>query len=127
MPLPVRADFAPILAARDQLRDNGIVRSHPYAFGQGSVWQSFCMLVATEKAILLALDDPQFVHHALQAMLHKILRVIEMWRGTPADMVETGGGAGSNTVISPAMFREFCLPYDRREHEALHEAGLKIV
>jgi len=31
-------------------------------------------------------------------------------------MIETGGGAGSNTVISPAMFEEFCLPYDIRQH-----------
>jgi len=42
-------------------------------------------------------------------------------------MVETGGGAGSNTVISPTLFREFCLPYDRRQHEALRAAGVKIV
>jgi uroporphyrinogen-III decarboxylase len=50
-----------------------------------------------------------------------------MWKGTPADMVETGGGAGSNTVISPKMFAEFCLPYDQQQHAALHEAGLKVV
>jgi uroporphyrinogen-III decarboxylase len=30
-------------------------------------------------------------------------------------------------VISPALFREFCLPYDRRQNELLHEAGLKVV
>jgi uroporphyrinogen-III decarboxylase len=50
-----------------------------------------------------------------------------MWQGTAADMVETGGGAGSNTVISPKMFREFCLPYDKIEHEALHAVGVKVV
>jgi uroporphyrinogen-III decarboxylase len=42
-------------------------------------------------------------------------------------MVETGGGAGSNTVISPKMFEEFCLPYDQRQHAALRETGVKIV
>lgn len=42
-------------------------------------------------------------------------------------MVETGGGAGSNTVISPTMFKEFCLPYDWEQHAALHDAGVKIV
>ena len=25
------------------------------------------------------------------------------------------------------MFKEFCLPYDRKQHAALHEVGLKIV
>ena len=50
-----------------------------------------------------------------------------MWEGTAADMVETDGGAGSNTVISPAMFEEFCLPYDQKQNEAFHRIGLKVV
>ena len=43
------------------------------------------------------------------------------------DLIELGGGAGSSTVISPAMFDEFCLPYDRRVVQALHEVGLSSV
>ena len=62
-----------------------------------------------------------------RAILQKTLRGTQLWKGTPADMVETGGGAGSNTVISPALFREFCLPYDQQQHAAMHEAGVKIV
>ncbi len=120
-------DFEKIQAARDKLGDKGIVRSHPFSPGQGSPWQSFCMLVDVEPAIMLAMDEPGFVHHALQSILQRTLRVTEMWQGTPADMVETGGGAGSNTVISPKMFEEFCLPYDQRQHAALRAVGLKIV
>ena len=30
---------------------------------------------------------------------------------------------GSDTLISPAMHAEFCLPYDREIHRALHQAG----
>lgn len=126
-PVPVAADFTRICEARERLGDRGIVRSHPFSPGQGSPWQSFCILTGTQEAILMAMDTPDLVHHALSAILDKTLRVTEMWHGTPADMVETGGGAGSNTVISPKMFREFCLPYDRRQHAALHEAGVKIV
>ena len=126
-PIPVAADFTKIQAARDKLGDKGIVRSHPFSFGQGSPWQSFCTLVDTEPAIMMAMDEPAFVHHALESILDKTIRVTEMWKGTPSDMVETGGGAGSNTVISPAMFKEFCLPYDQKQHAALHEAGVKIV
>ena len=126
-PVPVAANFDKIQAARDKLGDNGIVRSHPFSPGQGSPWQSFCMLVDVEPAIMLAVDEPEFVHHAMEAIVRRTLRVTEMWQGTPADMVETGGGAGSNTVISPAMFAEFCLPYDQRQHAALRAAGVKIV
>ena len=127
LPMPVGADFTAIQAAKDRLGDRGIIRSHPFSPGQGSPWQSFCVMVGTEPAIMMAMDTPRFVHHALEAILSKTLRVTEMWKGIPSDMVETGGGAGSNTVISPAMFQEFCVPYDRRQHALLHEAGVKIV
>ena len=126
-PVPIAADFKKIQAAREKLGDKGIVRSHPFSPGQGSPWQSFCTLVDTEPAIMMAMDEPSFVHHALRSILQKTLRVTEMWKGTPADMVETGGGAGSNTVISPQMFEEFCLPYDQVQHAALRETGVKIV
>jgi len=126
-PVPISTDFKKIQAARDKLGDKGIVRSHPFSPGQGSPWQSFCMMVDVEPAIMMAMDEPSFVHHALKSILQKTLRVTEMWKGTPADMVETGGGAGSNTVISPQMFEEFCLPYDQLQHAALRETGVKIV
>ena len=126
-PVPVKADFAKIQAARDKLGDKGIVRSHPFSFGQGSPWQSFCTLVDTEPAIMMAMDEPEFVHHAMDSILQKTIRATELWKGTPADVVETGGGAGSNTVISPALFKEFCLPYDQKQNAAIHEAGVKIV
>lgn len=126
-PTPIAADFTKIREARDKVGDKGIIRSHPFSFGQGSPWQSFCTLVDTEPAIMMALDNPSFVHHAMEAILKKTLRATELWKGTPADMVETGGGAGSNTVISPEMFKEFCLPYDQRQHAALREVGVKIV
>jgi uroporphyrinogen decarboxylase len=126
-PVPVAIDWTDIAHAKDRLGDRGIIRSHPFSPGQGSPWQSFCCLVGTEPAIMMAMDTPDFLHHALSVILDQTLKVTEMWKGIPSDMVETGGGAGSNTVISPAMFSEFCVPYDRKQHAALHEAGLKIV
>jgi uroporphyrinogen decarboxylase len=126
-PLPETVDLSPVHSVKERLRDRGIIRSHPFSPGQGSPWQSFCTLVDTEKAIFMALDEPDFVHHALESILKKTLTVMEKWAGTPADMIEIGGGAGSSTVISPKMFREFCLPYDQRQILLLHEIGLKVV
>jgi len=127
VPVPIAADLTPIQQTRDRLGDRGIVRSHPFSAGQGSPWQSFCILANTEPAIMWTFDKPEFVHHALGEILKKTLRVTEMWAGTPADMVETGGGAGSNTVISPRLAREFCVPYDQQQNVAFHEAGVKVV
>lgn len=126
-PVPIRADFASVQRVRDRLGDRGIVRSHPFSPGQGSPWQSFCTLFGTEHAIMLGMDDPQTLHHILEAIVQKTLRVTEMWEHSPADMVEIGGGAGSSTVISPNFYREFGLPYDKRQNALLHEVGLKVV
>jgi uroporphyrinogen-III decarboxylase len=46
--------------------------------------------------------------------------------GARFDLVETGGGSASSTVISPKLHAEFCLPYDRRMHDALHALGFKV-
>lgn len=126
-PVPVGIDFTEIQAVKDRLGDRGIVRSHPYGPDQGSPWQTFCTMYGTMESIYMAMDEPDYLHHVLQSIEAKNLRAIELWKGTPADMVETDGGAGSSTVISPDMFAEFCLPYDRRQNAAYHEAGIKIV
>jgi len=126
-PVPVGADFTPIREAKDRLGDRGILRSHPFSPGQGSPWQSFCTLYGTEPAILLAMDEPDRLHHMLEAIVQKTLRVSRLWEETPADLVEVGGGAGSSTVISPDLYRAFGLPYDQRQNAVFHEVGLKVV
>jgi len=76
---------------------------------------------------MMAMDTPDLLHHILGEILKKTRRATELWQGIPSDMVEVGGGAGSNTVISPALFEEFCLPYDRAQNEAFHAVGVKVV
>lgn len=126
-PVPIAADFTLLNETKERLGDQGIIRSHPFSPGQGSPWQSFCTLIDTAEAIFMAMDEPEFLRHALDEILQKTLRVTEMWVGSPADMVEIAGGAGSSTVISPDLFREFCLPYDAKQAEAFHAVGMKTV
>jgi len=126
-PVPVRADFGPVVRARETLGDRGVVRIGAPGYGQGSPWQDLCILMGTEPAIMAACDNPGFVRHALQTILDRRLKIVALLKGLPADVVEVGGGAGSATVIGPAMFREVCLPYDAVQNRALHEAGLRVV
>jgi uroporphyrinogen-III decarboxylase len=71
-------------------------------------------------------DKPDWVHRFMKILLEKKLRFIESMRGAKFDLIETGGGAGSSTLISPAIHRDFCLPYDRNMHDALHALGFRI-
>jgi hypothetical protein len=126
-PAPVALDPAPVVDIQRRIGRRGIVRGGAWGFGQLAPWQDFCMLVGTQEAILWAMDDPAFVHHALKTILDKRLRFIELLKGVPWDLVEVGGGAGSNTVISPRLFREFLLPYDKAQNTALHDVGMRCV
>lgn len=117
----VRRDF-------ECLGDRGIMRGIIWCYGQMGAWQSFTCLVGTEEAIMWAMDDPGWVHYVEQSLVDKQLKVIEMMPAElPYDLIELGGGAGSNTVISPKMHEEFCVPYDRQHVDALHNAGYKVV
>lgn len=126
-PTPKSVDWSPVIAAKNRIGRQGIVRGCFFDYGQGSPWQSFMMLTGTEEAIFWAVDEPDLVHELLEAILERKLRTIEAAGRIEFDLVETGGGGGSSTVISPAMHAEFCLPYDKRQHAALHEAGTRAV
>lgn len=81
-------------------------------------------MIGTENAIYKAMDEPDWV--ALRVEDHQrqgSTPPLRIWGKFPPILVENGGGAASSTVISPAMHEEFCLPYDKLQHEALHRPG----
>jgi len=122
--MPVaRLDKARVAAAYDAVGDAGILRGFVWG-DQAGCWQHACCLLDAQDLILEAFDHPEWVHRLLRVLLAKKLRFIEeSLVGARFDLIETGGGAGSDTLISPELHREFCLPYDRQLHRALHEAG----
>lgn len=126
LPVPeLNADL--VAQRRREVGNDGILRG--FIFGpQVGAWQHACCLYGMEPMIYAAFDDPAWVHELLRALTDKKLQFIEQsLRGVPFDLIETGGGAASSTVISPRLFREFCLPYDRELHDALHAIGHKVV
>ncbi len=126
MPIP-KLDKEAVKREYEVLGQDGILRG--FVFGeQGGCWQEATCLVGTHPLILEAADHPDWVHELLEVLWQKKARFIEeSLDSVPYDLIETGGGAASSTVISPAYFREFCLPYDKKMHNALHSLGHKVV
>jgi len=121
-PVP-KLDPVAVRSAYDEVGDAGILRGFVWG-DQAGCWQHACCLYGTQEMILAALDDPSWTHRFLRILCDKKLRFVEeSLAGAKFDLIETGGGAASSTVISPRMHREFCLPYDREIHDALHRAG----
>ena len=125
--MPVaKLDKAAVAAEYDRIGDAGILRGFVWG-DQAGCWQHACCLIETEKLILETYDNPDWVHHLLRVLLDKKLRFIdESLRGAKFDLIETGGGSSSDTVISPKLHETFCTPYDREMHRAVHDAGLKV-
>ena len=126
--LPInRLNKKEILKAYEYLGDAGILRGLMWG-EQGGCWQHACVLYGTEKMIWAAIDDPDWVHEFLKILLDKKLGWIELnMYNARFDLIENGGGDASSTVISPKIFKEFCLPYDRKIHNALHDADQLVV
>ena len=124
MPVPA-LDAAAVSRMYDKVGDKGILRGFVWG-NQGGCWQHAACLMDIQQLILKAMDDPAWVHELMEVLLRKKLRYIETMKGARFDLVETGGGSASSTLISPAMHRDFCLPYDRRMHDALHGLGFAV-
>lgn len=112
---------------KKELGEDGILRG--LVFGeQAGPWQHAAELFGVEPLILATYDDPAWVHELLASLTEKKQQFIEQsLAGSDFDLIEMGGGAASSTVISPKIFKEFCLPYDQVLHQALHDAGHKLV
>jgi uroporphyrinogen decarboxylase len=110
----------------DLLGEDGIARCGVPNF-QGGPYQAAQVMFGTEKLIYATLDNPDWVHEFLEIILERKLEYVEeQLRYAKVDLVETGGGGSSDTIISPAIHREFCLPYDKRLHDAIHSIGLPV-
>jgi hypothetical protein len=124
MPVP-KLDPEPLAEVYDEVGNKGIVRGFVWG-DQAGCWQHAACLMDTKDLILATYDKPDWVHELLQILLDKKFQFIESMKGAKFDLIETGGGAGSSTLISPELHREFCLPYDRQMHDALHALDFKI-
>jgi uroporphyrinogen decarboxylase len=124
MPVPI-LDQSPLAELYDKVGDKGIVRGFVWG-DQAGCWQHAACLMDVNDLIIKTMTDPDWVHELMNILLVKKLQNIESLKGARFDVIETGGGAASSTLISPDLHKEFCLPYDKIMHDELHKLGFKI-
>jgi len=124
MPVP-KLHLEPVSKAYDKVGDHGILRGFVWG-DQAGCWQHAACLMDIGDLILATYDKPDWVHALLRMLLEKKLQFVESMHGAKFDLIETGGGSSSSTIISPRLHEEFCLPYDRELHDVLHGEGFKV-
>jgi MtaA/CmuA family methyltransferase len=79
---------------------------------------------------MMDLMDPE-KEESVKALLEYCTSVtvqfIRLMGGTGADMTSNGDSVAGPELVSPAIFRKYALPYDRRVAEASHAIGLPHV
>jgi uroporphyrinogen decarboxylase len=124
MPVP-KLNLKPVEKKYDEIGDAGILRGFVWG-DQAGCWQHAACLMDISELIIATFDKTEWVHRLLTILVNKKLEFVESMRGAKFDLIETGGGAASSTLISPDLHREFCLPYDKKIHDALHDAGFMV-
>lgn len=125
-----KCDVEAVNRTAEEYGERPLVRGHVCCFdvfGQPGCWQDAACLVGTEKLILAAVDDPDWVHELLKILQSRKLAFVRSLAGARYDILELGGGDASSSVISPQMFDRFVAPYDAELIAAAHEAAQRIV
>lgn len=88
---------------------------------------SLAALVRSMQDWMLDLTDEEarpYVHRLLDYCSEAACRMIRLMAETGVDMVSNGDSLAGPAMISPAMYREFALPYERRVIDEAHAHGL---
>jgi hypothetical protein len=78
------------------------------------------------QAVLLALlDDPPSVHRALDQFTRRLVALARAMCRTGVDAIKISSPYAGAGFISPACYREFILPYERRIAETIRGEGVR--
>ena len=80
-----------------------------------------CNLCGVSDFMMLMVDDPEAAHRLLERLTAMEIDFAKAQIAAGADMIGAGDAAAS--LISPEMYTEFALPYERRVCEAIHAAN----
>ncbi len=81
-------------------------------------------LRGVETMFLDLVDNPQMYLRAAEVIIENQIRFTKAQVAAGADMIGVGDSVAS--LISPPMYRQFVLPFEKRLFEAIHAAGAAV-
>lgn len=80
-----------------------------------------CSVCGVTEFMFMLVDNPSLAHSILSFLTDIVIDFSLAQIGTGAPMIGAGDAAAS--LISPAQYREFALPYEQKVIDAVHKAG----
>jgi len=80
-----------------------------------------CCVCGVSEFMVLLMDDPALAHRILARLTEIVIDFALAQVEAGADMI--GAGDAATSLISPAMYLEFALPYEQEVYRAIHQAG----
>ena len=127
----------PLRAVEDLIADGHLDNFSAYAqrwgkerFLAGTVVNSFygsTWSVGLTNRFMLLLDEPELMHYIINRFSESNIREIQALAKAGCDAVFIDDATATNDMISAKMYREFSLPYLRRQVEAIQNLGMKAI
>ncbi|OFW57978.1 MAG: hypothetical protein A2W01_10900 [Candidatus Solincola sediminis] len=94
----------------------------------GPFRESWMLLGSMEKLLYFYIKDPRFVHDLARIATDFILEITDMAAELGADIIAIDGDLAfsQTTLMSPAQYEEFILPYHKEITQRAHELGMLI-
>jgi uroporphyrinogen decarboxylase len=121
---------ARIPAALSELARNSPTRDYPLGLWVGGTYGFMRNWWGVENLSLLFFDDPALIEEMIEWMTHFSLRMFDrvLATGVKLDWVMFWEDLAYKTgpLISPAMFRKYCLPYYEKVMAKVRSAGIPV-
>jgi len=113
---------------RTKFNDICVPKGFSATLPSGSVMGQMASILGAGNLMMWMIDYPDAYHRLAQKVLDFNLKqaklTIEKYGGRSCSVM-TDLALESNTVISPDMFKEFCLPYSKKIHGLYLESGVR--
>ena len=107
-------------------RLNNAIGDHVFIIGRADQgpFSLLSILRGTQDFMMdLLTEEPEVIHHALEWTTEAHIRFAKAQLAAGAHATSMGDAYASPELISPAMYQEFALPYEKKVAEAIRQTG----
>lgn len=104
-----------------------LVREYNILTGLTGPYSQVFFTMGPERVLTAMGTEPDALLAAIEARMPDTLAWIDEMAELDVPSVWIGDGAASNSLISPAQYEKFVLPFERRVVDALHTRGIPVV